>query len=30
VLHQAWRNALLRSDWARGEALDLLVRRYNS
>ena len=30
VLHQAWRNALLRRDWARGEALDLLVRRYNS
>ena len=30
VLHQAWRNARLRRDWARGEALDQLVKRYDS
>ena len=30
VLHQARLNAQLRRDWARGEALDLLVKRYDS
>ena len=30
VLHQAWRNARLRHDWARGEAPDQLVKRYDS
>ena len=30
VLEQAWRNARLRRAWARGEAVEQLVERYNS